>query len=522
MLKQNKLPMGLLLQQAGLISAEQLQEALKLQAKYTQLKLGEILALQQGIKVKTIDFFVDKWQETIEQGQIFPLGYYLQKAYLLNQQQIKVILQEQKNNQQKFGILAVQKGWIKQDTINFFLDNLYFKFPQIMSLDTLEEYNQEELHLELKYFDHTLILSRILAWTGGISYLTKIIAQVFAKSDFNIPQGQEIKTVDRFIKVTLIRKWQTSKSAGLIRAINQSLLHNFRCDSSLLLQEYGDILSLGSKKYQGNKEQKELLLLGLIIQENKQVKVSNLIYQHVFNREFIDRELEKKQLKTSKTINTNTSKPVKSTGSIIEYNSQIPLKKSVFRSTQTDPKVKPNSVPKQRLTIPASLTNRSSFTAFVAIALLIPLFLTLNNYLSPSKVDKVTTNSMWKANQLEQFCRELDFADSQSLSFLSLIAKLETNQQHLLNDFPANCNITLNQLRLLAAPQLGKDNRILEAIRHLCKVPADSEMYIDAEIWLKRWYDSASWGRETKLYIEEIKRHHNQSCPAAHFTEYKS
>ena len=80
MLKQNKLPMGLLLQQAGLISPEQLQEALKLQAKYTQMKLGEILALQQGIRVKTIDFFVDKWQETIDQGQIFPLGYYLQRA----------------------------------------------------------------------------------------------------------------------------------------------------------------------------------------------------------------------------------------------------------------------------------------------------------------------------------------------------------------------------------------------------------------------------------------------------------
>lgn len=318
MLQQNKLPMGLLLQQAGLISREQLQEALELQAKYTQMKLGEILKLQQGIKIKTIDFFVDKWQETIEQGQIFPLGYYLQKAYLLNQEQIKVILQEQKNNQQKFGTLAVQKGWVKQDTINFFLDNLSSKSPQIMSLNTLEEYNREKLHLELKYDDHTLILSRILAWTGGIPYLTKIIAQVFAKSDFNIPQGKEINTVDRFIEVTLIKKWQTSKSARLIRAINQSLLNNFRCDSSLLLKEYRDILISGSKKYLGNKEQKELLLLGLIIQENEQVKVSNKIYEHVFNQEFIANELEKRQLKATKTINFDNSNPVKSTSSIIE------------------------------------------------------------------------------------------------------------------------------------------------------------------------------------------------------------
>ncbi|NJO96702.1 MAG: hypothetical protein HC764_12295 [Pleurocapsa sp. CRU_1_2] len=45
----------------------------------------------------------------------------------MNQQQIKVILQEQKNNQQKFGVIAVQKGWIKQETINFFVDNLSSK-----------------------------------------------------------------------------------------------------------------------------------------------------------------------------------------------------------------------------------------------------------------------------------------------------------------------------------------------------------------------------------------------------------
>jgi hypothetical protein len=93
MLKQNKLPTGLLLQNAGLISTQQLQDALELQAQYTEMKLGEILALQQGIKARTIDFFVDKWQEIIDQGQIFPLGYYLQKANLLNQQQNKVILQ---------------------------------------------------------------------------------------------------------------------------------------------------------------------------------------------------------------------------------------------------------------------------------------------------------------------------------------------------------------------------------------------------------------------------------------------
>lgn len=518
MLKQNKLPTGLLLQNAGLISTQQLQDALELQAQYTEMKLGEILALQQGIQARTINFFVDQWQETIDQGQIFPLGYYLQKANLLNQQQIKVILQEQKSNYQKFGVIAVEKGWIKQETINFFVDNLSCKPPQPMSLDDLEKYNQAKLHLEKKYADYSLILSRILAWTGGIPYLTKNIGQVFAKSDFNIPGGQEINTVDQFVKVTLIKKWQTSKAASSIRAISHSLLNNFRCDSKLLLKEYQDILISGNRKYQGNKEQKELLLLGLIVQENDWLKVSNIIYQHIFNQEFVANELAKKLSKTSNTIEVNNSPPVKSASSIIEYNPQVPIEEAVTTFTQTDAKVKPNSVPKQTATTPASLTRINSLIPLAAIALLIPLFLIINNYLASFKAAKIAANSARKINELQEFCNGLN-ADSQSS--LNLIAKLETNQQQLLSDFPASCDTALNQLRVIAAPQLGKEDKILEAIRHLCKVPANSEMYIDAEVWLRRWYDSASWGQETKFYLEEIEKHKYKSCPAAHFAEYE-
>ena len=74
----------------------------------------------------------------------------------------------------------------------------------------------------------------------------------------------------------------------------------------------------------------------------------------------------------------------------------------------------------------------------------------------------------------------------------------------------------------MAAPLLGKENRILEAIRNLCKVPEDSEMYLDAEVWLKRWYNSSNWGEETKFYLEEFAEYNNSDCPAAHFTEYDS
>jgi hypothetical protein len=522
MFKQNRLPMGLLLQHAGLISPEQLQDALELQAKYTQMKLGEILALQQGVKAKTIDFFVDKWQETIEQGQLFPLGFYLQKAYLLNQQQIEIILQEQKSNRQKFGILAVQKGWIKQDTINFFLDNLSYKPPQLMSMEVLEEYNQEKLHLEKKYAEPSQILQRILAWTGGIPHLTKTIGQVFAQSDLNIPRGKEIEAVDRFVEKMLIGKWQTSKSAASIRVIGYILLNNFRCDSSLLLKEYQDILISGDKKNQGNKEQKELLLLGLIVQEKDRLKVSNIIYQQIFDREFVVARLEKILPKATRTIDVNSSNAKKSANPIVEYTPKTSVEKAPAVITQTDSQIQPHAAPKQTAIARSRGNKISYFVAFAAIALLVPLWLIINNYLSFFKLEKVTDNpdSARKIHALQKFCSELSFADSKSS--LDSIVKLEANQQQLLSSFPASCDTALNHLRIVAAPQLGKENRILEAIRHLCKIPADSEMQIDAEVWLNRWYNSASWGKETKFYLEEIKKHDEKGCPAAHFTEYES
>jgi len=548
MSESNKLPIGLLLQQAGLISAEQLESALELQTQYTQMKLGEILVLQQGIRVKTIDFFVDKWQEIIDQGKLFPLGYYLQKACLLNEKQVELILEEQKIKQEKFGIIAVAKGWIKQDTIDFFMANLVSHPPELMSLNRLEEYNQAALHLEKKYADYSLILSRILAWTGGVPALTKTICQVFAKSDSNIPQGRELNAVDQFVEGTLIRKWQTSKSAASIRAISRSLLNNCRCDSSLLLQEYRDILISGNKKYQDTKEQQELLLLGLIVLEKDQVKVANIVYQQIFNQEFIAHELEKRLPKAKdidikdviehhnapQTNQTNANANiVRSVNSIVEYAPQAPMEQIeqvVPLFTQADvevksnllsPKPEPNLDPRQtNATAPEPLTRIGSIIACGAIALLIPLFLTINNYYSSlSKATKVAPPPTRKINELQQFCSDVSFVDL--TSSLDLISQLETQQQQFLTDFPSNCDRALNQLRVAVAPQLGKENRILEAIRHLCKVPANDEVHVDAEIWLKRWYDSPNWGKETKFYLQEISEHQYKGCPATYFIKNK-
>ena len=122
--------LGQTLKKAGLISFSQIQVALA-DGKYNQhLLFGEILALRGWVKQQTADFFADEWQFLIEHHERYPLGYYLVKAGLLTGEQAYSILEEQKQLWIKFGSIAIVKGLITEDTLDFFLDNL---FPGVSS-----------------------------------------------------------------------------------------------------------------------------------------------------------------------------------------------------------------------------------------------------------------------------------------------------------------------------------------------------------------------------------------------------
>lgn len=117
--------LGQILQTAGLISGSQIQVALVDREYNPNLRLGEILAVRGWLEQQTADFFADEWQFLIQQPEKQPLGYYLEKSGLLSREQIYSVLQEQKQIWIKFGSVAVLKGLIKEKTLNFFLANLF-------------------------------------------------------------------------------------------------------------------------------------------------------------------------------------------------------------------------------------------------------------------------------------------------------------------------------------------------------------------------------------------------------------
>jgi hypothetical protein len=119
-------PLGMILQKADLLSAAQIELALRDQSIYQDLRIGEILVLRGWIKTQTVDFFVEQLPILAKQKQQKPLGYYLQKAALLDEDQIKQLLsrQNQGGTWVRLGKLLVMEGLLKPNTVDFFLEHL--------------------------------------------------------------------------------------------------------------------------------------------------------------------------------------------------------------------------------------------------------------------------------------------------------------------------------------------------------------------------------------------------------------
>ena len=118
-------PIGEILTEADLITKPQLEVALRDQIYNKNMLLGEILALRGWIEQDTADFFVREWFSLVNRRVNRPIGFYLNKAGLLSNEDIQKILAEQRRLSLRFGDTAVQKGLLKPSTINFFLKYLY-------------------------------------------------------------------------------------------------------------------------------------------------------------------------------------------------------------------------------------------------------------------------------------------------------------------------------------------------------------------------------------------------------------
>ena len=133
-------PLGQILMEAGLVDISQIEQALREQQQ-NGLEISKILVLHGWLELEAIDFFQWRWSKLIAEEDKKPLAYYLQEAKLLDQNQVDTILKLKKANAKKvrFHRLAVEQGYLKQATVDFFLTHI-FKISNSKSISAIKSY----------------------------------------------------------------------------------------------------------------------------------------------------------------------------------------------------------------------------------------------------------------------------------------------------------------------------------------------------------------------------------------------
>lgn len=132
------------------------------------------------------------------------------------------------------------------------------------------------------------VIRQILYWTKGQPFLTQKICRLILTSEEYIELSTEAKYVKELVWGAIIENWESQDIPEHLRTMRDRLL--WRSDhTSRLLGLYRNILMKQVVVFDGNsQDQMELRLSGLVISYQNRLISHNIIYQKIFNIEWID------------------------------------------------------------------------------------------------------------------------------------------------------------------------------------------------------------------------------------------
>ena len=139
------------------------------------------------------------------------------------------------------------------------------------------------------------VIKEVLYWTNGQPFLTQklcnllceYIQQFASEDDFS---SHEL-LVEKIVRSQIIENWEFQDEPEHLRTISNRILSNEQL-AGRLLGIYQRIL-LGEIIQSNNSSEKiELLLSGLVVNEQGTIKVKNRIYCEIFDKEWVSQQLE--------------------------------------------------------------------------------------------------------------------------------------------------------------------------------------------------------------------------------------
>ncbi|MBD2602322.1 AAA-like domain-containing protein [Microcystis viridis] len=181
---------------------------------------------------------------------------------------------------------------------NFILDNNRspFNIGQDIRLSgfTIKDARKLAEGLQDKVIAPQRVLEEVIEWTGGQPFLTQKICNLISTSrpEFGKESPANPINVGDFIQSQVISNWVSQDSPEHLKTVQNRLL-NKRVTGRRMLKLYLEILKNGEITDDGSRDQIELRLTGLVVQDRQKLKVYNKIYRNVFNENWVTTELNK-------------------------------------------------------------------------------------------------------------------------------------------------------------------------------------------------------------------------------------
>ncbi|MEO0985382.1 MAG: AAA-like domain-containing protein [Cyanobacteria bacterium J06639_14] len=129
-------------------------------------------------------------------------------------------------------------------------------------------------------------LAEIIDWTSGQPFLTQKICHLVASY-----AHEGCNTVDQIVENFVLHNWEVKDNPPHLRTIAIRITSQ-KHRAIALLEQYRSILRQKESAIKNDNHEAELLLSGIIVKKDSKVKVSNRIYQQVFDIKWVENKLE--------------------------------------------------------------------------------------------------------------------------------------------------------------------------------------------------------------------------------------
>ncbi len=139
------------------------------------------------------------------------------------------------------------------------------------------------------------VIKEVLYWTNGQPFLTQKLCKFLCEYTQQFASGDDLSNhelfVEKIVRSQIIENWEFQDEPEHLRTISNRILSNEQL-AGRLLGIYQRIL-LGEIIQSNNSSEKiELLLSGLVVNEQGVIKVKNRIYREIFDKEWVSQQLE--------------------------------------------------------------------------------------------------------------------------------------------------------------------------------------------------------------------------------------